>query len=144
MSVAAILAGKGSLVATITPEATVNGLLAELSKRGIGALVVSSDGRKVLGIVSERDVVKVLHERGASALDAPVSSIMTRMLHTVSPSTSISDVMVMMTEKRVRHLPVLDKDALVGIISIGDAVKHRIDDLEHERSALVGYIQSGG
>jgi CBS domain-containing protein len=142
MSIADILRHKGSEVATIAPQETVRVLVDRLGELGVGALVVSSDGSRVEGIVSERDVVRGLRGTGADLLEQPVSSIMTTDVHTSPPSTSLPELMRVMTDRRIRHVPVVEDDALVGIVSIGDVVKRRIDDLQSERDQLVGYITS--
>jgi len=135
-----ILRHKGTSVATIGPDATVAELLSTLSEQRVGALVVSSDGARVEGIVSERDVVRRLHESGADLLSAPIAAIMTAEVHTCSPEDSIDALMRMMTERRIRHIPVVVADRLTGIVSIGDVVKFRIDELEAERKQLQDYI----
>ena len=142
MKIAAILESKGDFVATVAPDATVNALLASLAEHEIGAVVVSSDGVVISGIASERDVARALVTRGAATLDAPVSSIMTAVICTCEPSSPVEELMVQMTENRVRHVPVLDDGRMVGIVSIGDIVKARIDHLEDERKSLLSYITS--
>jgi CBS domain-containing protein len=116
--------------------------LAQLAERRIGALVVSGDGRSIDGILSERDIARALNERGAGLLGDPVSSVMTAEVHTCVPGASVHDLAQMMTDRRIRHVPVVDDGALVGIVSIGDVVKARLDELEEERKQLVDYIQS--
>ncbi len=113
-----------------------------LADRGIGALVVSSDGRRIDGIVSERDVARGLHDRGAGLLADPVATVMTAEVHTCTPHASVHDLARTMTDHRVRHVPVVEDGALVGIVSIGDVVKERLDELEEERRQLVDYIQT--
>lgn len=142
MKISDILRRKGHDVATVRPDETVREFIDRLTELGIGALVVSSDGELVEGIASERDVMHGLHEMGASLLDRPVSSILTAEVHTCEPSTSLDDLMRLMTDRRVRHVPVVDGGRLVGIVSIGDVVKRRIDELQDERDQLVGYISS--
>lgn len=142
MKIASILANKGEFVATITPDATVTALLASLAKHEIGAVVVSPDGVVITGIVSERDVARSLSERGAATLDAPVSQIMTSVICTCEPDSPVEELMVQMTENRVRHVPVIKDGEMVGIVSIGDIVKARIDHLEDERKSLLSYITS--
>ena len=139
MRIADVLRGKGHSVATIGPEATVTTLLARLAEGNYGALPVVDEGRLV-GMVSERDVVRKLHEQGASLLDSPVSGIMTTVVATCTPEDSVSDLAQVMTNRRVRHLPVVVDDELRGIVSIGDLVKARIDALERERQQLESYI----
>jgi CBS domain-containing protein len=143
MRIADVLRNKGASVATITPETSVSGLLNELSALNIGAMVVmSSDG--LIGIVSERDVVRKLHELGAEILRRPVSEIMTTMVATCTPTDSVDSLTALMTTNRVRHVPVLDNGRLIGIVSIGDVVKHRMDELETEHRQLQAYITQGG
>lgn len=140
MRVRDVLRLKGDLVVTIEPGATVHQLLAQLNEHRVGALVVSSGAGDIQGIVSERDVVRRLHRDGAAMLDAPVSSIMTTAVHTTTPDEQLRDLMVLMTTKRIRHVPVLVDGRLVGIVSIGDVVKNCIDELELERDQLTAYI----
>jgi CBS domain-containing protein len=137
-----LLRRKGADVATIPPELSVRDALAVLADRGIGALVISSDGRTVDGILSERDVARGLHEHGAGLLADPVSAVMTAEVHTCRPDVSVHDLAKLMTDRRVRHVPVLEDGVLVGIVSIGDVVKARLDELEAERAQLVDYIQT--
>lgn len=143
MRVATILENKGSTVATINGTATLAEAAGELRLRGVGALVVSIDGRSIEGIVSERDVVRRLAERGAQSLDEPVSSVMTSEVRTCVPSDTCDDLMRVMTEHRMRHLPVVVDGNLSGIVSIGDVVKHRVNELEAESEALHDYIATG-
>lgn len=144
MRITDILRGKGSEVVTVPPDTDVRGLLAVLAEHHIGAVIVSSDGSSVEGIASERDIVRAIADRGVAVLSEPVSAICTTQVHTVPPDTQTEDLMRMMTEKRIRHVPVVTDGALRGIVSIGDVVKHRIDELEGERSALTKYISSAG
>ena len=132
---------KGSVVVTVRSDETVERLLALLEEHGIGALVVSDDGETVTGIVSERDVVRHLHKDGAAVLKAPVSQIMTSEVKTCDPDMAIEELARTMTDHRIRHVPVLVDGRLHAIVSIGDIVKHRIDELQTERDQLVGYIQ---
>ena len=129
-------------VVTIPPEAGVRELVAALADHNVGALVVSSDGSTVEGIVSERDVVRHLHSDG-TVVDNTVGAIMTPGVVTCEEDTPIDQLMRTMTELRVRHVPVVRDGALVGIISIGDVVKHRIDQLEFERDQLDSYVHQG-
>jgi CBS domain-containing protein len=131
-------------VATVSPDVTVADLLSRLAENNVGAMVVTSDSGTVRGIVSERDVVRALHRTGNSLLAEPVSSIMTTAVTTTSPDDSVESLARIMTESRIRHLPVLEDGRLAGIVSIGDVVKNRIDQLESERESLIGYIQSSG
>ncbi|HET7661453.1 MAG TPA: CBS domain-containing protein [Oryzihumus sp.] len=142
MRISDVIRRKGDLVVTIRPDDTVEHLLAVLEERGIGALVVSEDGQTVAGIVSERDVVRHLHRSGAGVLSGPVSAIMTADVHTASPDDALDELARQMTERRVRHVPVVVDGKLRAIVSIGDVVKQRIDELQTERDQLVGYIQS--
>ena len=137
-----ILDRKGHEVATITPQTTVRGAVTALARHNVGALVVSPDGTEVAGIMSERDVVRRLATDGAAVLDRPVEEIMKVEVRTCAPTTSTDELMGIMTEGRFRHLPVVE-DGLVGIVSIGDVVKVRIDELAHEREQLAGYIAGG-
>lgn len=142
MRIADVLRNKGAAVATITPETSVSGLLNELALHNIGAMVVvSTDG--VVGIVSERDVVRKLHERGGELLRQPVSEIMTTMVATCTPTDTVDHLSALMTNKRVRHIPVVENNRLVGIVSIGDIVKQRMEELENEQRALQDYITRG-
>lgn len=140
MLVRDILAAKGTTVATIAPTATVTELVAALAEHGIGALVVSADGASIDGIVSERDVARGLHTHGADLLAKPVSTVMTATVRTCRPEDPIREIAAVMTERRFRHLPVLQDGRLAGIVSIGDVVKKRIDELETETDQLVGYL----
>jgi CBS domain-containing protein len=142
MRITDLLRVKGTRVVTITPDTTVRQLLAILAEHGIGAVVVSADGTSVDGIASERDIVRAFAKRGAAAMSEPVTAIYTAEVHTVTPDTQIEEVMRMMTERRVRHAPVVLDGSLRGIVSIGDVVKNRIDELETERAALTDYITS--
>jgi CBS domain-containing protein len=140
MRISEILRSKGGDVATIEPDAEVRRLLALLAEHNIGAVVVSSDGKSIAGIASERDIVRRLNERGAELLDAPVSEIMTATVRTCAPSDNVEDLRATMTEHRIRHVPVLNDGELAGIVSIGDVVKSAIAELETEREQLVDYI----
>jgi CBS domain-containing protein len=140
MRISDVLRVKGTQVVTVTPDTTVRRLLAVLAEHRIGAVVVSGDGRSVGGIASERDIVRALARRGAAVMSEPVTAIFTAEVRTVTPETPLEDVMRLMTELRVRHAPVVADGVLAGIVSIGDVVKNRIDELETERTALTGYI----
>jgi CBS domain-containing protein len=143
MQVQGILAVKGSDVATVEPVSSVRDAVAQLRDRGIGALVVSADGRSIDGIMSERDVVRRLAD-GPEVLDVEVREVMTADVYTCGPTDTVDALMALMTEHRIRHVPVVDGERhLVGIISIGDVVKQRLGDLEGENRALVEYIQHG-
>ena len=140
MRIADVLRIKGVEVVTVPPDTDVRHLLTVLAEHSIGAVVVSADGAGVDGIVSERDIVRALADRGPAVLSEPVSTICTADVLTVDPGTQLEDLMRIMTDRRVRHLPVVTDGALRGIVSIGDVVKNRIDELETERSALANYI----
>jgi len=140
MLISDILRVKGTQVVTVTPDTRVRALLAVLAEHGIGAVVVSHDGASVDGIVSERDIVRALARRGAAVMSEPVTAIYTAEVYTVMPQTPLEDVMRLMTEHRVRHTPVVVGGRLDGIVSIGDVVKNRMDELETERTALTDYI----
>jgi len=143
MRIADVLSNKGAAVATIAPETTVSQLLASLAALNIGAMVVvGPDG--LAGIVSERDVVRELHKRGGGLLGQPVSEIMTTVLATCTPRDTVDHLVVLMTQNRVRHVPVLDDGRLAGIVSIGDVVKTRMEELETEQQRLQDYITQGG
>ena len=139
MRIADVLRGKGTGVATVAPSVTVAELVATLASYNVGALPVV-DGGELVGIVSERDVVRQLHAAGASLLERRVSDIMTAGVTTCAPGDQVADLAKIMTAGRFRHLPVLENGALVGIVSIGDLVKARIDLLESEREQLQHYI----
>ena len=140
MRISDVLRVKGIQVVTVSPDTKVRQLLAVLAEHQIGAVVVSHDGTTVDGIASERDIVRALAKRGAAVMSEPVTAIYTAEVHTVTPQTTIEEVMRMMTERRVRHAPVVVDGSLRGIVSIGDVVKIRMDELETERTALTHYI----
>ena len=140
MLISDVLRVKGTKVITVPPDTKVRQLLAVLAENRIGAVVVSHDGTSVDGIASERDIVQALSRRGAAVMSEPVTAIYTAEVHTITPQTPIEEVMRMMTERRVRHAPVVVDGALRGIVSIGDVVKIRVGELETERAALTGYI----
>ncbi|GLY27519.1 CBS domain-containing protein [Kineosporia sp. NBRC 101731] len=142
MRISELLRQKGGLVVTISPDRPVTELLDKLATNGVGALVVSADGQSVDGIVSERDVVRKLQRFGPGLLQEPVSEIMSRDVQTCPPATEIEELAKLMTNGRFRHVPVVDGDHLVGIVSIGDVVKHRMDELEGERDHLQAYINT--
>ena len=149
VKISAILASKGAHTVTIGPEATVSQLIAVLADHHIGAVVVSSDGRRIDGIVSERDVVRAMAAdpdagRTGGVRPKAVHEIMTSEVTTVSPDDTVDDAMQLMTIGRFRHLPVAMDGALAGIVSIGDVVKMRLEALEDERAALVEYVTRGG
>ncbi|MBM3508741.1 MAG: CBS domain-containing protein [Alphaproteobacteria bacterium] len=143
MNVASILAAKGNSVLTAPPTATVADIVATLQERNIGSIVISDDGARVLGIVSERDIVRDLALHGSSVLTRHVSDVMTRNVVTCSVGDSVNDLMSTMTAKRIRHLPVIDRGRLCGVISIGDVVKCRLEEVESEANAMRQYIATG-
>jgi CBS domain-containing protein len=138
-----ILQRKGRDVSTIPPDATVRAAAEALAAANLGALVVSVDGTSLAGIVSERDIVRRLAADGPPLLDQPVSSIMQAEVRTCAGADNVDQLMELMTQHRIRHLPVVEDDALVGIISIGDVVKTRVDELVTEKEQLVDYIRGG-
>lgn len=140
MLVSDLLDGKGTAVATIASDATVGAVVADLVRHRVGALVVSPDGRRIEGIVSERDIVQHLSELHADLLGEPVSSIMSTEVRTCAPTDDVESIMNLMTEHRIRHVPVVEGGDLSGIISIGDVVKNRIHELEKDRNELMEYI----
>ena len=143
MQIGTILQTKGSDVLVVTGTATVLEASRLLASGGVGALVVSADGSSIDGIVSERDIARVVAHRGADGLSAAVESVMTREVTTCSLDDTIDHLMAVMTDRRVRHLPVVVDGALAGIVSIGDVVKHRLDELETETKTLHDYITTG-
>ena len=142
MRITDVLRAKGDSVMTITPETDVRELVAMLTEHQIGAVVVSHDGVSCDGIVSERDIVRGLAERGATVLSEPVSTLFTSEVHTVTTHTRIEELMRLMTDKRIRHVPVVEDGELRGIVSIGDVVKNRITELERDTEALSQYIST--
>ena len=144
MKISTILADKGTDVVTVAPNHSVKDLLALLSLHKIGALVVSIDGNAIIGIVSERDIVRAL-AGSESIMDEPVSTIMTTEVFVAPFDAKMDDLMNVMTSQRIRHIPITtDSGELMGIVSIGDLVKARLDELETERAALMDYITNGG
>jgi CBS domain-containing protein len=142
MTVKAILSRKGNDVVTAEPNATLAEAVRILSARRIGALVVTGADRRIVGILSERDVVRVLGEQGPSALDLPIAEAMTRKVTTCGMRDTVSELMERMTEGKFRHVPVVDQGRLAGIVSIGDVVKWRVHEMEDESAALRDYIQT--
>jgi len=140
MTIAVILGGKGHDVVSIDADATVRDAVALLAERRIGAVPVMAGG-SVVGVFSERDVIRCLHEKGAAALDGSVRTAMTAPAMTVTPTEPVLGALSLMTHRRIRHLPVMDGERLIGIVSIGDLVKHRIDRIESEAAAMRDYIQ---
>ena len=142
MNVKEILQVKGRDVVTIEPSATVGAAAKVLADRRIGAVVVTGAGARIVGILSERDIVQVIASRGIAALESPISEVMTRKVTTCNLSDPISTIMERMTAGKFRHVPVVEQGRLAGIISIGDVVKHRLMEMEHEQAALRDYIQT--
>lgn len=141
MKIAQILSNKGPFVATIKAGASVKHLVDELKRHNIGALIVSEDGRKIDGIVSERDIVRRLSEFAGEVSNLKVSDIMTADVYTCTSDDSVEELMQVMTEHHFRHVPVVEEDgSLFAVVSIGDLVKHRIEELGDERAALINYI----
>ena len=142
MTVKTILSTKGNDVVTIDPTATLDAAVRILTERKIGALVVLGADRRVIGILSERDIVRALSEQGAGALNAPLGQVMTRNVVNCAESDTVSAIMERMTTGKFRHLPVVEQDRLIGIVSIGDVVKHRLNEMERDTEALRDYIQT--
>jgi len=140
MNVETILRNKGNWVATIRPDATVAAAVDLLNRERIGAIVVSEDGEGVDGILSERDIVIALAEHGEDLLSRPVDQIMTRKVITCDPADSVGELMAEMTNRRIRHFPVVAGGRLIGIVSIGDLVKSRLDEVEFEANSLRSFI----
>lgn len=140
MTVAAILANKGRSIVTIRPEMTISEACDLLSQHRIGAVVASRDKETIDGILSERDIVRALARDGASALDRPVSYYMTRTVETVTVANTVAEVMERMTAGRFRHMPIVEDGRLIGLVSIGDIVKHRIAAAESEAEQMRNYI----
>ncbi len=143
MNVETILRNKGNRVATIRPEATIAEAVDSLNRERIGALVVSADGEGVDGILSERDIVIALGQHGEDLLAREVGAIMTRDVYVCEPSDSVGELMAEMTNRRIRHFPVVAGGRLCGIVSIGDLVKSRLDEVEYEASSLRSFIAGG-
>jgi len=139
-----ILERKGRAVVTMSDRSTVRELLDELTTHGIGAVVIVDDAQRLTGIVSERDIVRHLQRSGAQVLMMAVTQIMTPEPISCGPEDEVEALARTMTEHRIRHLPVVENGQLAGIVSIGDVVKQRLDQLQHERDQLVNYVQHGG
>jgi len=142
MTVSIILAAKGREVVTIEPGATLKSAVALLAERRIGAVPVLGADNRIVGILSERDIVRAVAEAGAAALEQPVSQSMTRKVSTCTESETIATLMERMTAGKFRHLPVVDQGRFVGIVSIGDVVKHRLQEMERDSAAMRDYIQT--
>ena len=143
MTVKAILSRKGNDVVTADPNASLGEAVKTLAAHRIGAIVVTGADRRIVGILSERDIVRVLAEKGPSALDAPIAEAMTRKVTTCAAGDTVSELMERMTEGKFRHLPVVEQGGrLAGIVSIGDVVKSRVHEMEQESAALRDYIRT--
>lgn len=142
MNVAAILAVKGTDVVSIAPDRTLGEAIALLAERRIGALVVSADGEHIAGILSERDVVRALAKSGGTALTATVAMHMTTAVETTQRDEPMPSLMERMTEGRFRHMPVVEEGHVLGVVSIGDVVKHRVAEIEAEAKAMRDYIRT--
>jgi CBS domain-containing protein len=142
MIVKTILSAKGSDVISIEPTATLETAVRTLADHRIGALLVLGPDRRVIGILSERDIVRVLAEQGAGALNQPLSQVMTRKVVTCNSSDTIGVIMERMTAGKFRHVPVVEQEQVIGVVSIGDVVKYRLQEMEHESAALRDYIQT--
>jgi CBS domain-containing protein len=142
MTVKAILSRKGGDVVTADPNATLAEAVRILAARRIGAVVVTGADRRIVGILSERDVVRLLGDKGPAALDLPISEVMTRKVTTCSMRDTVAELMERMTEGKFRHVPVVDDGRLAGIVSIGDVVKWRVHEIEDESDALRDYIRT--
>jgi CBS domain-containing protein len=141
MTIAAVLGGKGSAVETITADESLSEVVRRLGEKRIGALPVVEDGR-IAGIISERDVIYCLRDHGAEVLGWPVGRVMTSPAITAEPSTDVLSALALMTQRRIRHLPVVESHQIHGIVSIGDLVKYRMERIEAEAEAMRTYIQS--
>jgi CBS domain-containing protein len=142
MNVSIILAGKGREIVTIEPNASLADAVQLLSAKRIGAALILGADRRIAGIISERDIVRALAARGAAALNEPVSQTMTRKVETCNESESVANLMERMTAGKFRHMPVIDQGRLVGVVSIGDIVKHRVLEMERDSVAMRDYIQT--
>ncbi len=142
MKVEAVLQGKGRDVITLAPTVTVAEAVDMIHRRRIGAVVITGSDDGALGIFSERDLVRGIAEIGPRVLDLPVREVMTMVIHSCTRSHTVNEVMAMMTRRRIRHIPVIENGVLLGIVSIGDAVKARIAEVEFEASALKDYISA--
>src|SRR6202790_5833780 len=140
MTISIILASKGRKLVTIAPSASLASAVGLLVGKRIGAVLILGADRRVVGILSERDVVRALAERGAGVLEEPVSQTMTRKVSTCPESETVSNIMERMTDGKFRHVPVVDQGQLVGIVSIGDVVKHRLHEMERDSAAMHDYI----
>ena len=145
MVIASILSRKGAEVVSVGAQDEVGAIARILAEARIGAVLVRDGGGDVLGIVSERDIVRCIAAHGAGAVALPAATLMTRALHTVTPATKVTEALALMTDRRVRHLPVMAEDGtLAGMVSIGDLVKARIDEALHEAEELRHYVETSG
>ena len=144
MIIATILSGKGSHVVSVGPGEDIGAVCRCLAQHRIGAALVRDGSGEMLGIVSERDIVRVIARDGAAALAMTARQVMTANLHPVTPQTAVADALGMMTDRRVRHLPVMQDGRLVGMVSIGDLVKHRMAEIEFEAEELRHYVETAG
>jgi CBS domain-containing protein len=142
MTVSMILAGKGRDVVTIEPSANLAEAIKVLADQRIGAALILGADRRIAGIISERDIVRALAERGATVLGEPVSQTMTRKVETCNQNETVATIMERMTAGKFRHMPVVDQGRLVGVVSIGDIVKHRVHEMERESVAMRDYIMT--
>ena len=142
MSVTVILSRKGNDIVTLSPDATLGDAVASLARNRIGAIVVTNGDMGVEGIISERDVVRLIGERGVDVLAEPLAGLMTKAVVTCAPDDTVPQIMERMTRGRFRHVPVVQGGKLVGIISIGDVVKYRVEEMERESAQLRDYIMS--
>jgi CBS domain-containing protein len=143
MNISQILKAKGRAVATARPDATLSEIISRLAQKKIGAIVVVGGAGEVVAIVSERDVIRQLDERGAAALKEPVSQAMTKSVISCQETSTLEEMMELMTQGRFRHVPVIEDGALVGIVSIGDIVKHHVAEVEMEVTAMRDYFATG-
>lgn len=142
MTVKAILSRKGYDVVTIEPTAMLTAAMELLTERRIGALVITGPDQRIVGILSERDIVRTLAERGPRVLNEPLADVMTRKVVTCSQADTVCEIMERMTTGKFRHMPVVEQGRLIGIVSIGDIVKSRVEEMEHEHAALNDYIRT--
>jgi len=142
--ISSILKGKGHDIVSVSPADTVLAVARTLTEKGIGAALVRDAAGALLGIISERDIVRGMANQGQGTTQLAAERLMTRDLVTITPHTSVVEAMELMTRRRVRHLPVLEDGGLVGLVSIGDLVKARIDEAEHEAAELKAYVVSAG
>lgn len=141
MDIESILAVKGRAVSTIKPETRVAEAVRRMRAERIGALVISDDGSRIQGIISDRGIMQAIADHGVDVMDQPIESIMAREVVTCSPRDRVGSLMRLMTDRRIRHIPVVKEDGLLyGLISIGDVVKHRLDEVQREAEAMREYI----